>query len=56
MIPDEVTGSGINGFKKPELQQWVMDIVSDRPCNCMPDVAEKLYVTIIVLKAFWRRR
>jgi hypothetical protein len=27
MVPDEVTGSCVNGFRNPELQQWVIDIV-----------------------------
>jgi hypothetical protein len=37
----------VNGFRKPELQQRVVNIVSDWPCKCMPDIAQKLYVAMI---------
>jgi hypothetical protein len=47
MVLNEVAGSCVNSFRKPELQWWVDDIVPDRPCNCMPDIAQKLYVTMI---------
>jgi hypothetical protein len=42
MSPDQVAGSYVNGFGKPELQQWVVNTVSDMFCNCMPVVAQKL--------------
>jgi hypothetical protein len=47
MVLDEITSSCVNAFRKPKLQQWVINIMLDRFCNCMPDVAQKLYVTMI---------
>jgi hypothetical protein len=47
VVLDEVAGSCVKGFRKPELQQWVINIVSDRSCNRVPDIEQKLYVTMI---------